>query len=80
VPGTRATDYLALRRLMPPTGDATVAALLRHDTLYHRLLEPLAIAALNTPATDTGLRAAARRGGARDADARWQGVHSGLTA
>ncbi len=54
VPGTRATDYLALRRLMPPTGDATVAALLRHDTLYHRLLEPLAIAALNTP-TDTGL-------------------------
>jgi squalene-associated FAD-dependent desaturase len=54
VPGTHATDYLALRRLMRPTGDATVAAALRHDTLYHRLVEPLAIAALNTP-TDAGL-------------------------
>lgn len=54
VPGTHATDYLALRRLMRPTSDTTVAAALRHDTLYHRLVEPLAIAALNTP-PDAGL-------------------------
>jgi hydroxysqualene dehydroxylase len=49
VPGTRPTSYLALRRIMRAMGDATVAASLRHDTLYHRLVEPLAIAALNTP-------------------------------
>jgi hydroxysqualene dehydroxylase len=54
VPGTLPADYLALRRLMSPTSDATVAASLRHDTLYHRLVEPLAIAALNTP-PDAGL-------------------------
>jgi squalene-associated FAD-dependent desaturase len=30
-------------------GDATVAASLPHDTFYRRLVEPLAIAALNTP-------------------------------
>jgi squalene-associated FAD-dependent desaturase len=54
VPATRATDYLALRRLVRATSDATVATALRHDTLYHRLVEPLAIAALNTP-PDAGL-------------------------
>jgi hydroxysqualene dehydroxylase len=54
VPGTRPTSYLALRRIMRAMGDATVAASLRHDTLYHRLVEPLAIAALNTP-PDEGL-------------------------
>jgi squalene-associated FAD-dependent desaturase len=48
-PGTHATDYLALRRLMRLTSDATVAASLRRDTFYRRLIEPLAIAALNTP-------------------------------
>jgi len=49
VPGTRAWDYaglLALRRAAPQT---TVAAALRPGALYRRLLEPLAIAALNTP-------------------------------
>ena len=56
VPGTRAFDYLALRRLLRPRGEATVAASLRHDTLYRRLVEPLAIAALNTP-PDVGLAA-----------------------
>jgi hydroxysqualene dehydroxylase len=54
VPGTNAVDYLALRRLATETGDATVGALVRPGTLYRRLVEPLATAALNTPA-DVGL-------------------------
>src|SRR5690348_6857671 len=54
VPGTRVRDYLALRRLRKTNSDAAVGASMRHDTLYGRLLEPLAIAALNTPA-DEGL-------------------------
>ena len=49
VPGTRATDHLALLRLRRIRNDATVATSLRNDTLYRRLVEPLAIAALNTP-------------------------------
>jgi hydroxysqualene dehydroxylase len=49
VPGTRLADYLALRRLASLQGDATVATALRHGRLYRRLIEPLAIAALNTP-------------------------------
>ena len=48
VPGTRITDYLALRRLARITSDATVARSLRKDTLYSHLAVPLAIAALNT--------------------------------
>jgi squalene-associated FAD-dependent desaturase len=48
VPGTRLTDYLALRRIARLTGDATVARSLRKDTLYSHLAAPLAIAALNT--------------------------------
>ena len=48
VPGTRITDYLALRRLARMTGDATVARSLRKDALYSHLAVPLAIAALNT--------------------------------
>jgi squalene-associated FAD-dependent desaturase len=54
VPGTGASDYMALGRLLRATGDTTVAAALPHDALYHRLVEPLAIAALNTP-PDEGL-------------------------
>ena len=46
VPGTRARDYLALRRLRQA---GSVADVLRQNTLYHRLLAPLTIAALNTP-------------------------------
>jgi hydroxysqualene dehydroxylase len=49
VPGTRATDHLALLRLRRIRNDATVATSLRNDTLYRRLVEPLAVAALNTP-------------------------------
>jgi squalene-associated FAD-dependent desaturase len=48
-PGSHATDHLALLRLRRANEDATVAASLRNDMFYHRLLEPLAIAALNTP-------------------------------
>ena len=48
VPGTRITDYLALRRIARMTGDATVARSLRKDALYSHLAVPLAIAALNT--------------------------------
>ncbi len=49
VPGTQLVDYLALRGLVSRGGDTTVAAALRHGRLYRRLIEPLAIAALNTP-------------------------------
>jgi hydroxysqualene dehydroxylase len=49
VPGTRAGDYLALLKLRCASPEATVAAALSPGILYRRLLEPLAIAALNTP-------------------------------
>jgi squalene-associated FAD-dependent desaturase len=48
-PGTRATDYLALLRLRRISGSAAVASSLRNDMFYRRLVEPLAIAVLNTP-------------------------------
>ncbi len=49
VPGTRARDYLKLLSLPRIRDDATVAQALDDDgALYRRLLEPLAIAALNT--------------------------------
>jgi len=48
-PGTHATDHLALLRLRRITNDATIAASLRKDAFYRRLIEPLAVAALNTP-------------------------------
>jgi squalene-associated FAD-dependent desaturase len=53
-PGTHVTDHLALLRLRRLHTDETVAGSLRHDNFYHRLMEPLAIATLNTPA-DEGL-------------------------
>ncbi|HEY2620002.1 MAG TPA: hydroxysqualene dehydroxylase HpnE [Acetobacteraceae bacterium] len=48
-PGTHATDHLALLRLRRITNDATVAASLRKDEFYRRLIQPIAVAALNTP-------------------------------
>lgn len=48
-PGTHATDHLALLRLRKISNDASVSASLRHDMFYERLMEPLAVAALNTP-------------------------------
>ena len=51
VPGTRAVDYLDALRLWRAAPDATVAGLLgRHEILYCRLWQPLAVAALNTAA------------------------------
>lgn len=49
VPDTRLADYVALRRLRRVEGDATVAESVPDGALYRRLIEPLAIAALNTP-------------------------------
>lgn len=51
VPGTRAADYLALRRLLRPPPGATVGDCVpTTGPLWDRLLEPVLIAALNTPA------------------------------
>lgn len=49
VPGTRLSDYLQLIALRRAGPDATVTGVLRQGVLYRRLLEPLAVAALNTP-------------------------------
>jgi hydroxysqualene dehydroxylase len=54
VPGTRARDYLGVRRLRDAGLDATVADCLDpHSALYRRLWQPVAVAALNT-AADAG--------------------------
>jgi squalene-associated FAD-dependent desaturase len=48
VPGTRLRDYLAIRRLRRAPAEATVDAALDPDTtLFRRLWEPFAVAALN---------------------------------
>ena len=50
VPDTSARDYLAILALRRAGTDSTVADLLdRDNALYSRLLEPFAVAALNTP-------------------------------
>jgi squalene-associated FAD-dependent desaturase len=49
VPGTHLIDYLRLLRLSRLTDDSSVAQAVPVGALYHRLVEPLAIAALNTP-------------------------------
>lgn len=46
--GTRLRDYLDLWSLRRAGPDATIAPTLRPSPLYHRLLEPLVISALNT--------------------------------
>lgn len=48
VPGSRVRDYFGLWRLLRPVAGTTVAALLGRSGLWRRLLEPLAVAALNT--------------------------------
>ena len=48
VPGTVTRDYLGALRLRAAGTGATVAATLPSDTLFHRLWQPLAVAALNT--------------------------------
>jgi len=54
VPDTGLGDYLRLAAVPRITDDRTVADSLPHGVLYRRLVEPLAIAALNTP-PDQGL-------------------------
>ena len=49
VPGTHLSEYLQLLALRRAGPNATVADTLRPGPLFHRLLEPLAVAALNTP-------------------------------
>ena len=49
VPGTRVLDYLRALRLAMAGGDDTVIDVLdRRATIFHRLWQPLAVAALNT--------------------------------
>lgn len=48
VPGTRLSDYLGMARIVFIKDDRTVAQSMRRGALYWRLLEPLAVAALNT--------------------------------
>lgn len=53
VPGTRPADYLALARLSGAAADATIADTMPTEgALWHRLLEPLFVSALNTPARE----------------------------
>jgi squalene-associated FAD-dependent desaturase len=53
IPGTKAADYLEVLRLWRSRSDDTVGNVLAQDgTLYRRLWEPLAVAALNTAAAD----------------------------
>ncbi len=49
VPGARLREFLSVLALSRGGPDATVAGTLRPGELYRRLLEPLAVAALNTP-------------------------------
>ena len=49
VPGTGPGDYLRLAAVPRIGDDRSVAESLPQRALYHRLVEPLAIAALNTP-------------------------------
>ena len=56
VPGMRLRDALPALRLHRAPPDATVADVLRPGTLYRRLLEPLAIAALNTAPSEGSAR------------------------
>lgn len=56
VPGSKAADYLSLLALRRAGADATVANTLKPGALYTRLLEPLAVAGLNTPAATGSAR------------------------
>lgn len=57
VPETKITDYLQVLALRKAGQDTTVADLLdRPGALYSKLLEPLAVAALNTPPSEAMAR------------------------
>ena len=49
VPETRLSDYLGLAGIVRVRDDTAVADSMRRGRLYWRLVEPLAVAALNTP-------------------------------
>lgn len=51
VPGTTVADYIGLRHLLRAGPRATILQVVSPGVLFHRLIEPLAIAALNTPAS-----------------------------
>jgi squalene-associated FAD-dependent desaturase len=72
IPHARLSEYLALGRLMLARADATVADMVPRGELTRRLLEPLAVSALNTPTAQGNARLFAAviagslaRGGAR---------------
>ena len=52
VPDARLADYLGMARITRIKDDTPVSDSMRRGRLYWRLLEPLAVAALNTPAQD----------------------------
>jgi squalene-associated FAD-dependent desaturase len=52
VPGASLRDYARLLVLRGATPTDTVAGLLPHNALYEKLIEPLAVSALNTPARE----------------------------
>ncbi|HEY4044834.1 MAG TPA: hydroxysqualene dehydroxylase HpnE [Rhodopila sp.] len=52
VPETRAFDYFALARIAAIRDDRPVCDAMPRGSLYRRLVEPLAVAALNTPAQE----------------------------
>ena len=56
VPGARLSDFMAAARMSKAGPDTTVAQALPQGELYRRLLEPLAIAALNTPLATASAR------------------------
>jgi squalene-associated FAD-dependent desaturase len=52
VPGTRLADYLEMTRIVRIRDNTPISDSMRRGRLYGRLLEPLAVAALNTPARE----------------------------
>jgi hydroxysqualene dehydroxylase len=52
VPETRLSDYWGMSRIVQIRDDTPVADSMRRGRLYWRLLEPLAVAALNTPSQE----------------------------
>ena len=60
VPGTSAADYLALAKLLRAGKGATIGATVNCEgLLYHRLWQPLLLAALNTDPPESSARLAA---------------------
>ena len=56
VPGAALREFLGVLALRRAGPDSTVAEVLPRGELYRRLLEPLAVAALNTPAAEGSAR------------------------